>query len=81
VTSYCPANNQPIARVTQGNLQDYEKCITASNEAWKTWADVSTRHNYVVQEIVDCPLARDQLVQTGPDKSLMPVSQIASLEG
>ncbi|ESN93829.1 hypothetical protein HELRODRAFT_157787 [Helobdella robusta] len=40
VTSECPANNQPIARVTEGNIEDYDNCITAAQKAWADWADV-----------------------------------------
>ncbi|XP_069138399.1 alpha-aminoadipic semialdehyde dehydrogenase-like [Argopecten irradians] len=39
-TSYCPANKQPIAKVTQASPDDYEKAIQASKEAWNVWADV-----------------------------------------
>ncbi|CAH1796686.1 unnamed protein product [Owenia fusiformis] len=44
VTSYCPANNQPIARVVQGNLADYEKTLQASRDAWQTWCEVPGPH-------------------------------------
>jgi aldehyde dehydrogenase family 7 protein A1 len=40
ITSVCPANGQPIARVIQGNKEDYERCVTAAREAWGTWADI-----------------------------------------
>lgn len=39
-TSVNPANNLPIAQVTQGSKDDYEKCVKASIEAWNTWAEV-----------------------------------------
>lgn len=35
VTSYCPANKQPIAQVQQGTVQDLDECIKAGQEAWK----------------------------------------------
>ena len=35
VTSYCPANKQPIAQVQQGTVQDLDECIRASQEAWQ----------------------------------------------
>ncbi|KAK3607912.1 hypothetical protein CHS0354_036738 [Potamilus streckersoni] len=40
VTSYCPANNKPIAKVTQGSAQDYETTVRACKEAWNTWAEI-----------------------------------------
>ena len=38
MTSYCPANNRPIATVTTGNLSDYESCVRAAEAAWAEWA-------------------------------------------
>lgn len=35
ITSYCPANKQPIAQVQQGTVQDLDECIKASKEAWQ----------------------------------------------
>ncbi|XP_061172639.1 alpha-aminoadipic semialdehyde dehydrogenase-like [Saccostrea echinata] len=40
VTSFCPTNNQPIAKVTQASPADYEKAIVAVREAWQTWTEV-----------------------------------------
>ncbi|XP_076443394.1 alpha-aminoadipic semialdehyde dehydrogenase-like [Babylonia areolata] len=40
VTSLCPANNQPIAKVRQGSPADYEKTIQASKAAWQEWAEI-----------------------------------------
>ena len=40
VTSLCPANGKPIAQVTTGNLEDYEACVKAAQEAWQVWADM-----------------------------------------
>ncbi|KAK2156045.1 hypothetical protein LSH36_223g03008 [Paralvinella palmiformis] len=39
-TSYCPANNKPIARVTQGDEGDLEMCIYNGKAAWDVWADL-----------------------------------------
>jgi hypothetical protein len=33
----CPANSRPIARVRTGNLQDYEDCVRAAQEAWQVY--------------------------------------------
>ncbi|ELU06714.1 hypothetical protein CAPTEDRAFT_179534 [Capitella teleta] len=41
ITSYCPANNQPIAHVQQGTIADYENCVDAAKEAWSSWAEVT----------------------------------------
>lgn len=52
VTSYCPANNQPIAQVTQGNEADYEHAIAATKEAWNVWADVpAPQRGEIVRQI------------------------------
>nr|KAG5705947.1 hypothetical protein BaRGS_010837 [Batillaria attramentaria] len=40
VTSICPANNQPIARVRQGSPADYENAVRATKAAWQEWAEV-----------------------------------------
>jgi len=39
VTSRCPANNQDIARVRQGTLQEYQAAVKAAQEAYGVWAD------------------------------------------
>ncbi|XP_048583838.1 alpha-aminoadipic semialdehyde dehydrogenase [Nematostella vectensis] len=38
VTSICPSNGQPIARVQQGSVQDYDATVKLAKEAWKCWA-------------------------------------------
>lgn len=38
VTSISPINEQPIAKVVEGTLEDYEEVIRASKEASKQWA-------------------------------------------
>lgn len=40
VTSVSPINNEPIARVTQGTVDDYHQIVAASKEAWNEWADI-----------------------------------------
>jgi hypothetical protein len=35
----CPANSRPIARVRTGNLQDYEDCFLAAQEAWQVYKE------------------------------------------
>lgn len=51
-TSVCPANNQPIAKVVQGNADDYEKCIEASKEAWNVWVDIpAPQRGEIVRQI------------------------------
>nr|XP_002126064.1 alpha-aminoadipic semialdehyde dehydrogenase [Ciona intestinalis] len=44
VTSLCPTNNLPIARVSTGNVDDYSSVIRNCREAWKVWADVPAPH-------------------------------------
>ncbi|XP_064412361.1 alpha-aminoadipic semialdehyde dehydrogenase [Latimeria chalumnae] len=54
VTSYCPANNEPIARVRQATLQDYEETVKEAKEAWKVWADIpAPRRGEIVRQIGD----------------------------
>jgi aldehyde dehydrogenase family 7 protein A1 len=51
-TSICPANNLPIARVTQGTLDDYNRVVIACQEAWKVWAEVpAPQRGEVVRQI------------------------------
>jgi len=38
ITSVSPINEQPIARVIEGNLEDYEEAVLAAKEASKEWA-------------------------------------------
>jgi len=70
VTSLCPANGRPIARVTTGNVSDYASCVTAAEEAWKVWADVTAPH-------------RGEIVrQVGEElrQKLEPLGKLVSLE-
>jgi len=70
VSSLCPANGQPIAQVRTGNLQDYEGCVKAAEEAWQVWADIPAPH-------------RGEIVrQIGEElrKYLLPLGQLVSME-
>ncbi|XP_076333157.1 aldehyde dehydrogenase 7 family member A1 isoform X1 [Tachypleus tridentatus] len=40
IQSVCPANNQPIAEVVQGNIKDYDETVQATQKAWEVWADL-----------------------------------------
>ncbi|KAF7250548.1 Alpha-aminoadipic semialdehyde dehydrogenase [Varanus komodoensis] len=54
VTSYCPANHQPIARVRQASLEDYEETVKKAKEAWKVWAEVpAPKRGEIVRQIGD----------------------------
>uniref|UniRef100_A0A6B2FEG8 Alpha-aminoadipic semialdehyde dehydrogenase n=1 Tax=Bothriechis nubestris TaxID=1766655 RepID=A0A6B2FEG8_9SAUR len=54
VTTYCPANNQPIAKVRQANLEDYEETIKKAKEAWQIWAEVpAPKRGEIVRQIGD----------------------------
>ncbi|XP_039589066.1 alpha-aminoadipic semialdehyde dehydrogenase [Passer montanus] len=54
VTTYCPANNEPIASVRQGNLEDYEETVKKAKEAWKVWADIpAPKRGEIVRQIGD----------------------------
>jgi len=70
MTSLCPANGRPIAKVITGTAQDYESCVTAAEEAWQVWADVTAPH-------------RGEIVrQIGEElrKYLVPLGKLVSLE-
>ncbi len=69
VTSTCPANNRPIARVRTGSLADYERCTRAAAEAWQTWADLpAPKRGDVVREIGEA--LRDKIEPLGKLVSL-----------
>jgi len=52
VTSLCPANNRPIARVTTGTVADYDACVVAAEEAWQVWADLpAPKRGEIVRQI------------------------------
>ncbi|XP_012583195.1 PREDICTED: alpha-aminoadipic semialdehyde dehydrogenase [Condylura cristata] len=54
VTTYCPANNEPIARVRQANMADYEETVMKAREAWKIWADIpAPKRGEIVRQIGD----------------------------
>uniref|UniRef100_A0A673JZB5 Aldehyde dehydrogenase domain-containing protein n=1 Tax=Sinocyclocheilus rhinocerous TaxID=307959 RepID=A0A673JZB5_9TELE len=54
VTSYCPANNEPIARVRPATMAEYEETVQKAQEAWKVWADVpAPKRGEVVRQIGD----------------------------
>ncbi|XP_074787568.1 alpha-aminoadipic semialdehyde dehydrogenase isoform X2 [Athene noctua] len=54
VTTYCPANNEPIASVRQASLEDYEETVKKAKEAWKVWADIpAPKRGEIVRQIGD----------------------------
>uniref|UniRef100_A0A8C6QGG6 aldehyde dehydrogenase (NAD(+)) n=1 Tax=Nannospalax galili TaxID=1026970 RepID=A0A8C6QGG6_NANGA len=54
ITTYCPANNEPIARVRQASMEDYEETVRKAREAWKVWADVpAPKRGEIVRQIGD----------------------------
>ncbi|XP_057592322.1 alpha-aminoadipic semialdehyde dehydrogenase isoform X3 [Hippopotamus amphibius kiboko] len=54
ITTYCPANNEPIARVQQASMADYEETVKKAREAWRIWADVpAPKRGEVVRQIGD----------------------------
>jgi len=70
VTSYNPANGQPIASVVTGSLADYDGCVKSAEEAWQIWAEVTPPH-------------RGEIVrQIGEElrKYLQPLGMLVSLE-
>ncbi|NP_001016377.1 alpha-aminoadipic semialdehyde dehydrogenase [Xenopus tropicalis] len=54
VTSYCPGNNAPIARVKQATLDEYNETVNKAKEAWKIWADIpAPKRGEIVRQIGD----------------------------
>ncbi|XP_061045542.1 alpha-aminoadipic semialdehyde dehydrogenase [Eubalaena glacialis] len=54
ITTYCPANNEPIARVRQASMADYEETVKKTREAWRIWADIpAPKRGEVVRQIGD----------------------------
>ncbi|XP_007087868.1 alpha-aminoadipic semialdehyde dehydrogenase [Panthera pardus] len=54
ITTYCPANNEPIARVRQASVADYEETVKKAREAWRIWAEVpAPKRGEVVRQIGD----------------------------
>uniref|UniRef100_A0A2K6A386 Aldehyde dehydrogenase 7 family member A1 n=1 Tax=Mandrillus leucophaeus TaxID=9568 RepID=A0A2K6A386_MANLE len=54
ITTYCPANNEPIARVRQASVADYEETVKKAKEAWKIWADIpAPKRGEIVRQIGD----------------------------
>ncbi|CAK8680073.1 unnamed protein product [Clavelina lepadiformis] len=52
VTSLCPSNNEPIARIATGALSDYQGVVNNAKEAWKVWADIpAPQRGEIVRQI------------------------------
>jgi len=52
VTSYSPATNEPIAKVSAATLDDYSTAIENSREAYKEWASISApQRGEIVRQI------------------------------
>lgn len=59
-----------IAEVRQGNVEDYNSCIKASQAAWNIWADLpAPRRGEIVRQIGDA--LRNKL---------QPLGQLVSVE-
>ena len=88
VTSMCPANGQPIAKVVTGTVADYDRCVTKCQEAWQTWAEVTPPHRgeivrQVPQHITNIFCAcTDISRQVGEElrRYLEPLGKLVSLE-
>ncbi|XP_004854516.1 alpha-aminoadipic semialdehyde dehydrogenase isoform X2 [Heterocephalus glaber] len=54
ITTYCPVNNEPIARVRQASVADYEETVKKAREAWQVWADIpAPKRGEIVRQIGD----------------------------
>ncbi|XP_072051343.1 alpha-aminoadipic semialdehyde dehydrogenase-like [Amphiura filiformis] len=40
MTSVCPGNGEPIARVKQGTLEDYNEAVVNARAAWEEWCEM-----------------------------------------
>ncbi|KAF2356056.1 Aldehyde dehydrogenase domain [Trinorchestia longiramus] len=70
VTSVCPANARPIAKVVQGNMADYDAAVLAAQDAWQTWADMTApARGEIVRQIGEALRAK-----------LVPLGKLVSLE-
>lgn len=70
VTSVCPSNNRPIARVREGSVEDFQETIRRSKIAWEMWAEVPPpKRGEVVRQIASA--IRDKI---------QPLSKLLSLE-
>lgn len=69
VESLSPANNEIIARVRTGTVEDYEGAIVAAKSAYESWAEVpAPRRGQIVRQIGD--FLRGQLQNLGKLVSL-----------
>jgi len=70
IESSSPVNDQVIARVKQGNVEDYREAVEGANEAWKQWRSVPA------------PLRGEIVRQIGQHlrEKLVPLGQLTSLE-
>uniref|UniRef100_A0A7N5P8L9 aldehyde dehydrogenase (NAD(+)) n=1 Tax=Ailuropoda melanoleuca TaxID=9646 RepID=A0A7N5P8L9_AILME len=63
ITTYCPANNEPIARVRQASVADYEETVKKAKEAWRVWAEVpAPKRGEVVRQIGDALREKIQIL-------------------
>ncbi|KAG8516697.1 Alpha-aminoadipic semialdehyde dehydrogenase [Galemys pyrenaicus] len=63
VTTYCPANNEPIARVRQASMAEYEETVKKAREAWKIWADIpAPKRGEIVRQIGDALREKIQIL-------------------
>uniref|UniRef100_T1JGM2 aldehyde dehydrogenase (NAD(+)) n=1 Tax=Strigamia maritima TaxID=126957 RepID=T1JGM2_STRMM len=52
VSSICPANNETIAQVIEGNSSDYNEAVDAAKDAWAQWASIpAPRRGEIVRQI------------------------------
>ncbi|CAN7987274.1 unnamed protein product [Ixodes hexagonus] len=80
LTTYCPANNRPIAEVVTATLPEYNKAVEASVEAWKVWADIpAPQRGEIVRQIGDA--LRQKKSQLGRLVSLEMGKIVAEGEG
>lgn len=64
VQSVNPSNGKVIAEVQQGNQQDYEQAIVATERAWDVWADLPMpSRGEIVRQIGDA--LREKLMPLG----------------
>ena len=54
IDSINPSTNEPIARVRQGSLEDYNRVVQSSLEAFRIWKNVpAPKRGEIVRQIGD----------------------------
>jgi acyl-CoA reductase-like NAD-dependent aldehyde dehydrogenase len=54
IDSINPSTNEPIARIRQGSLEDYNRAVESSSKAFQMWSNVpAPKRGDIVRQIGD----------------------------